>query len=95
MKCLNEAVASVTAVTVWKSRQTLNPLGCCLFKEKPCEKTTRSTNSNEIRPPVPGYPYLATNVMARVWNEIPELHTANTLGAARAICRKWAKTIPR
>ena len=95
LKCLNEAVASVMATTVWKSRHFMDPLGCCLFQEKPNIRFTRFVNSKEIRPPVPGYPNLATNVMAHVWNNIPELQNAQTLGAARSISQKWAKQIPR
>ena len=95
LKCLNEAVASVTATTIWKSKQCMDPLGRCLFQEKPDIRFTRFMNSNEIRPPVPGYPNLATNVMAQVWNNIPELQKAQTLGAARSIAHKWAKGIPR
>ena len=73
----------------------MNPLGQCLFQEKACLKTTRSENSTNIRPPVPGYQTLASNVMARVWNSVSGLHTASTLGAAKEISRKWAKDIPR
>ena len=55
----------------------------------------RSQNSKEIQLPVPGYPYLATNLMARIWNSNSELQTAQTLQAAKAISRKWAKNLPR
>jgi hypothetical protein len=95
LKCLNEAVASIMAVTVWKSKQSMDPLGRCLFRERLTVRSTRFTNSKEICQPVPGYPALASNLMARVWNNIPELHSATTLGAARAISRKWAKKVPR
>ena len=54
-----------------------------------------SATSNNIFPAVPGYPRLATNNMAQLWNNIPELQSAQTLGAAKAISKKWAKTIPR
>ena len=94
LKCLNEAVASVVAITVWKAKQSMNPLGCRLFKEKTSVKRTRFAESDKIHPPVPGYPNLATNIMARIWNSVPELRNAKTLGAARVISRKWAKTIP-
>ena len=57
-------------------------------------KRTRFAESDKIHLPVPGYPNLATNIMARVWNSVPELRNAKTLGAARVISRKWAKTIP-
>ena len=95
LKCLNESVASIMAVTVWKSKESMNPLGQCLFKEKLCTKSTRFQNSKEIQPPVPGYPNLASNLMARVWNSIPALQNASSLAAAKVISRKWAKNIPR
>ena len=82
LKCLNEAVACIAAVTVWKCRQSMDSLGQCLFKDRLNLKSTRSANSHMIRPPVPGYPSLATNVMARIWNNIPELHSASNLTAA-------------
>ena len=94
LKCLNEAVASITTITVWKAKQSMNPLGHCPFQERPSLRSTRSTTSKEIRPTVPGYPNLASNIMARVWNTIPELQNTPTLGAAIAISRKWAKGIP-
>ena len=34
LKCLNECVASITVVTVWKAKQSMNPLGQRLFKKK-------------------------------------------------------------
>ena len=83
------------ATTVWKAKQSKNPLGKCLFKETVSLRKTRSASSDEIRPPVPGYPNLATNIMARVWNSIPELHNASTLYTAISISRKWAKSLPR
>ena len=95
LKCLNEAVASVMALTVWKSKISMNPLGQYLFKEKSCLKSTRFQNSKEIRPPVPGHDTLACNIMAKVWNSVPELHNASSQGTAREISRKWTKTLPR
>ena len=95
LKCLNEAVASIVAVTVWKARQSMNAIGHCLFQDKQSLRSTRSATSKEIRPPVPGYSNLASNIMARVWNSIPKLQSASTLGSAKTIARKWAKGIPR
>ena len=95
LKCLNEAVASIVATTVWKSKQSMDPLGQCIFREKQSIRTLRSVTSNEIPLPVPGYPTLTTNLMARVWNSVPELHTATSLTAARFISKKWAKVVPR
>ena len=73
----------------------MNPIGKCLFKERPNLKTTRSVSSNRLQLPVPGYPTLATNLMARVWNAIPELQETSTLAVAKSVARKWARTIPR
>ena len=95
LKCLNKTVASITAVTVWKCKQSMDPLGRCLFKERPHINSTRSASSSKISQPVPGFPMLATNSMAAIWNNVPELHAASTLGAARQISQKWATQIPR
>ena len=95
LKCLNEAVASIVAMTVWKAKQSMNPLGHLLFKKQPNLRNTRSMCSNKVDIPVPGYPSLATNIMARVWNAIPELQETSTLAVAKSVARKWARTIPR
>ena len=95
LRCLNEAVASITALTVWKAKQTMNPLGQCLFQDKTGVRLTRAQTSKEVQVPVPGYPYVACNKMARIWNNVHELRNTTTLGAAKAIARKWAKDIPR
>ena len=81
LKCLNEAVASIMAVTVVSSKKDL--------------RTTRSVSYNKICLPVPGYPALASNLMAGIWNDIPEFQIASNLAAAKSISRKWAKNIPR
>ena len=95
LKCLNEAVASIVAVTVWKSKQCMNVLGQYLFKERLTSfKTTRSMLSGKIQQAVPGYPTLATNIMAKVWNDIPDLQNATSLNAAKSVSKKWAKSIP-
>ena len=95
LKCLNESVASVTALTVWKARQSMNLLGQQLFPEEQVMKQTRFSSSNQIRPPVPGFPMLASNIMARIWNDVPDLQNATTLTAAKRVSRNWAKGIPR
>ena len=95
LKCLNEAVASVTATTIWKSKQSMNPLGQCLFKERQMSRVTRSVSSSDVRPPVPGYPMLSTNIMTRVWNSNSALQTAFTLAAARTAALKWTNTLPK
>ena len=92
---MNESVASITAVTVWKAKQSMNPLGKRLFQERKSTKSTRLESSNQIRPPVPGFPNVALNIMARVWNDVPDLHSASSLSAAKAISRKWANNLPR
>ena len=71
-------------------------LGQYLFKERLTSfKTTRSMLSDKIQQPVPGYPTLATNIMVRVWNDIPDLQNATSLNAAKSVSKKWAKSIPR
>jgi len=95
LKCLNEAVASMTAVSVWKSKTVMDPLSQRIFQEKPRFQCTRSGTSKEICLPVPGYPTLSTNIMARIWNAVPGLQDASTLGAVKSLAKKWAKDIPR
>ena len=95
LKCLNECVASITAVTVWKAKQSMNPLGKRLFKERTSNRYTWSETSKQIRPPVPGFPNLVSNIMVEIWNTVPELQSALTLSAAKEISRKWARGIPR
>ena len=97
LKCLNEAVASITAITVWNSKQSMNPLGKCLFKERITSRTVklRSDTSTDIRPPVPGYPMLPSNIMTSVWNSVPDLQSATTLAAAKRATYKWAKGLPK
>ena len=95
LKCLNEVVASITATTLWKAKHSMNPLGQCIFRERLSLRSTRSTTSNEIPQPVPGYPMLVSNIMARLWNCVPDLQNATTLGVARSISKKWARTVPR
>ena len=52
---------------------------------------TRSSKSDKLQMPVPGYPTLAVNLMATAWNETPELRNSRTLGSAKAAANKWAK----
>ena len=54
---------------------------------------TRSSNSDMIKVPVPGYPSLPVNLMATAWNENPELQNASTLGSAKTAAKKWAKLL--
>ena len=44
--------------------------------------------------PVPGHSTLAANLMARAWNQAPNLQTASSLGAAKSAAHKWAKSLP-
>ena len=73
----------------------MNLLGCRLFKKRPNLMKTRSVYSNKIDIPVLGYPNLPMNLMAKVWNDVPELQSATTLASAKRISQKWAKSIPR
>ena len=93
---LNEMVASASAMMVWKSKQLMDPLGSILFPTQsvPIDKMClRSANSGKAKLPVPGYGNLAANLLARTWNQAPELQSAITLGAAKTAARKWAQTI--
>ena len=92
---MNEATASVMATLVWKCKQEKNPLGVKLFTDKPNRRHTRSTESKNICPPVPGFKFLPSNLMAKVWNSVPELQSATTLSAAKIIAKRWAQSIPR
>ena len=40
LRCLNEAVASIAAVTVWKSKTFMDPLGQRIFRENPSFQCT-------------------------------------------------------
>ena len=73
----------------------MDPLGQRIFQENPRLQCTRSVTSKDIGLPVPGYPTLSTNIMARIWNAVPGLEQATTLGAAKSLAKKWAKEIPR
>ena len=95
IRCLNEAAASAMAVLVWKSKQAMNPLGVLLFSKKENARITRLAESDNICPPVPGYQTLPSNIMARIWNSIPGLQTASSLGSVKTLVKKWAQTIPR
>ena len=82
------------AVLVWKCKQSMNPLGTRLFTEKARMRNTRLANSLKISTPVPGFQTLPSNLMARIWNDVPSLQSATTLSAVISISRKWAKTLP-
>ena len=83
------------AVLTWKCKQKMNPLGARLFSDKAKMKNTRFAESNNICPPVPGFKFLPSNLMAKVWNSVPGIQTSRTLGEVKTLARKWAKTIPR
>ena len=95
LRSLNETVASTMAMTVWKSKNAMNPLGKCLFPERSTSRITRSVNSLSATQPVPGYDVLATNLMARAWNSVPGLITSKTQGEAKRMILTWAKTLPK
>ena len=50
-------------------------------------------NSKKASQPVPGNRTLATNLMARAWNNAREIHDVETLGAAKSVARKWASNL--
>ena len=54
---------------------------------------TRSSKSDKVKIPVPGYPNLAVNLMATAWNENIDLRSATTLSSARKAAKQWAKSL--
>ena len=55
----------------------------------------RSIVAKDVCLTVPGYHTPSTNIMAKIWNAVPGLQDASTLGAARALSQKWTTQIPR
>ena len=95
LRNLNEIVASSMAMTVWKSKNAMDPLGQCLFPVRHVSRITRSLTSTNATQPVPGFSTLATNLMARTWNSVPGLSKATTQCGAKRMIQKWAKTLPK
>ena len=89
LRSLTEAVSETMACSIWKARKEMNPLGR-MFQNKVSVRFTRSTYSDKLCQPIPGYPEAASNKLAQAWNEM-NLSTAKTLGSARALARKWYK----
>ena len=86
---LTEAVSKTMASVIWKGRKAMNPLGR-IFPEKSTIRTTRSSCDSKLCQPVPGYPELATNKLAQLWN-LSNLNTAKTLGSAKSLVLEWYK----
>ena len=93
--CLNDATASIMAVLTWKCRHEMNLLGVRLFSDKAKTRYTRSAEFKNICLPVPGFEFLPSNLMAKVWNTVPGIQTARTLCEVKSLARKWAKSVPR
>ena len=85
LKCLNEAVAIITAVTVWKARTAMDPLGQRIFLEKSSLQCTRSTTSKDIDLLVQGYPTISTNIMLEYGTRFLD---------SNHLLRIWQKTSP-
>ena len=84
-----EAVSQTMASAIWKAIKTSNPLGR-IFHTKSTVRNTRSASENKLCQPVPGYPELASNKLAQLWN-ISNLNTAKTLGSAKSLVSEWYK----
>ena len=97
LKSLNEMVTYTSATMVWNSRMSMDPLGLRLFSRtvvKPSGSTiTRSDKSVKAKLPAPGYGTLAANLLARVWNESPDLQNSKTPAAAKKAARKFSKSL--
>ena len=93
LQTLNEMFASQTALMVWKSKKTKDPLGRTFFPSRSIRRQTRSINSVNATQPVPGNNTLAANLMSRAWNSSTELHTVTTVGTVKLIAWKWATNL--
>ena len=93
LRSLNEMVASSAVLMAWKAKNSMNPLGACIFPEKTNLRPVRSMNAHKATQPVPGNKTLASNLIAKAWNDATELHTVDTLGAAKIVSRKWASSL--
>ena len=71
----------------------MNPLGSCIFPEKVNFRPVRSKNIHKATQPVPGNKTLASNLIAKSWNNATELHSVDTLAAAKIVSRKWASNL--
>lgn len=65
LRSLTEAVCVTMACSIWKARSEMNPLGL-LFQKKASTRITRSSISEKLCEPVPGYPQVAANKLAQV-----------------------------
>ena len=86
---LHASVSELMACEIWKAKNTLNPLAV-IFQKKPTMKNTCSAGSDKLIHPVPGYPQVASNKLAQVWN-IEDVSSAKSLGSARISVRAWFK----
>ena len=93
LRSLNEMVASSAVLMAWKAKKSMNPLGSCIFPEKVNLRPVRSKNIHKATQPVPGNRTLASNLIAKSWNDATELHSVDTLAAAKIVSRKWASNL--
>ena len=96
LQSLNEMVACASAVMAWKAKMKMDPPAKLLFcNQMKIERkiSTRSTNSDSARLPVPVCNTLAANLLARAWNEIPKLQTSISLNAAKLAAKNWARSL--
>ena len=89
--------ANWETLTIWKSKQWMDPLGSLLFPKRVANPnggvSTWSINSCNAKLPVPGCMTLAANLFARLWNESPDIQNAETLGAAKKAARNLSKSL--
>ena len=84
LRSLTQAVSETSAISVWKSRREMNPLGR-LFQTHVSERY-----QDRLLQPIPGYPEAASNKLAQIWNSMG-LSNAKTLGNARSLAQNWYK----
>ena len=82
LRSLTQAVSETMAISIWKARKEMNPLGR-MFQNHVSERY-----KDNLLKPIPGYPEAASNKLAQLWNSM-NLSSATTLGSARSLARKW------
>ena len=90
LRCLNESVASIMAVTVWKAKKSMNPLGQ-IFETSSAKMNTRASKNERLFSSVPGHSEAASNTLANLWNHL-DLKSANSMTAAKTLARSYFKS---
>ena len=75
----------------------MDPLGIRVFSRTVVKPTghivTRSEKNVKAKLPAPGHSTLASNLLARIWNESQYLQNSKTPAAAKMAARKFSKSL--